>query len=71
MDTTDWTKVTELFNGFIDEGNPLQVRVYSPDYDEALEVTIPHNKVRYFMERLPLFDAVTTTGSHKKIEDDG
>ncbi len=62
MADIDWSKITDLFNGFIEEGTHLEVRVYSPAFDEALEVIIPERSVEDFMKRLPLFEVKVTSG---------
>lgn len=62
MADTDWHAVSNAFNGFIEEGKHLEVRVYSPTHDEALEVVIPERMVDDFMKRLPFFEAKVTEG---------
>ena len=62
MADVNWSEVTELFNGFIEEDTNLEVRVYSPAFDQALEVVIPERNVEDFMKALPLFEVKITNG---------
>lgn len=60
----DWEELTDYFNGFIEEDGHLEVRAYSPAYDEAIEVVIPERLKEDFMKRLPLFKAKISKGQN-------
>lgn len=68
-DGIDWAKLTEIFNGFIEEPGHLEVRVYHPSYDEGVEVVIPANMREDFMKRLPLFEAEISKGRNTRPGD--
>ncbi len=67
----DWEKITNFFNGVIEEANvevdsrdvQLEVDVYSPVWGETLSVVIPARLVEDFMKHLPLFEAEVSSGS--------
>jgi hypothetical protein len=71
MVSTDWTKVSNFFNGVIEEATDptlteeetqLEVAVYSPNRDETLTVVIPTRKVDDFMKNLTLYEAFVENG---------
>ena len=68
-DGIDWATLTSLFNGFIEEDGHLEVRVYSPAYDQGIEVVIPDNMREEFMKRLPLFQAEISNGRNTRPGD--
>lgn len=68
-DGIDWAKLTEIFNGFIEEDGHLEVRVYHPAFNEGVEVVIPDNMREDFMKRLPLFEAEISKGRNTRPGD--
>lgn len=64
-----WTALTNLFNGFIEEDGHLEVRVYSPAFDQGIEVVVPANMREDFMKRLPLFEADISDGRNTRPGD--
>jgi hypothetical protein len=66
MGNVNWSEITEAFNNFIEDGTHLEVRVYSPSFDKALEVVIPERSVEDFMKALPLFEAKVTNGDRQR-----
>lgn len=72
MPETNWTEVTEFFNGVIDEvpkdfypsdDGALRVAVYSSKFDQTLTVKIPGRNVEEFLKGLGLFEAEVHRGT--------
>lgn len=67
---TDWTAVTNFFNGVSEVTNEnlgeatssLRVAVYSPALERTLEVSVPTRSVENFMRNLPMYEAEIYSG---------
>jgi hypothetical protein len=59
-DTTDWTAVTDFINDSIVALESFRIAVTNPTTKETLTVTLSTDRIRDFMSRLPMYDAVVT-----------
>lgn len=72
----DWAKITEFYNGVIDEAkdsdldnesNQLELHIYSKAFDQTLNVIVPVDQVEAFMKNLGLWKANVYSGNPLKV----
>jgi hypothetical protein len=68
VEKTDWSAVSECFNGMYEEKTPLLVKVYSRAQNKTLEVIIPEDRVENFLDRLGLYEAQVKEGNAVFVE---
>lgn len=75
-DNIDWSKITEFFNGVIEESKnatldessiQLEIHIYSKAFDETMRVVVPSDRVEEFMKRLGLWEARVYKGHPLKV----